>query len=411
MKKKVIIISIIFLLITIFFEIKVYAIELTAQGAILIDYSSGKTLYEKNSNEKLYLASLTKVLTAIIVVENCDINEIATVNQTAIDSVEYGYVTANLKVGEEIKVEELLNVLLIASSNDVAEVLAEHIAGNETTFVNMMNEKAKEIGCTNSNFINASGVHSENHYSTAHDLALIARYAMQNEIIATIVDKTRFVLSNTNNYTSSERIFSTTNELIMTGSGNYYKYASGIKTGFTTPAGQCLMAYAEKNEEKIIGVVLKSTTSDSRYSDIKLLFDWGFDNYTVVKVAKAGDIAQTISVKNATKDTEKLNLSLVDGIEILVKDTDSGNKIEPKIELDKNIKAPISIGTILGKITYEVDGIQYTTNLIASQEVRKTNLFMYLIILFFLIVAVLIILRIIKNKKRKNFWEEIKTIK
>ena len=141
----------------------------------------GQILYERNSNKILYPASLTKILTAIVVMEHCNLEDIVTVNQSAIDSVEYGYVTANLQAGETFTVEELLNILIISSANDSALVLAEHVSGSVEDFCKLMNETATKIGCTNSNFINPCGTHNENHYSTAHDLALIGNYSLRFE--------------------------------------------------------------------------------------------------------------------------------------------------------------------------------------------------------------------------------------
>ena len=188
----------------------------------------GQILYERNGDEKLYPASLTKVLTAIVVMENADLNAVATVSQSALNSVEEGYVTSNLKVDEEITIEDLLNILIVSSANDVAVVLAENISGSVDNFCLLMNQTAAKIGCTNSNFINPNGTHAENHYSSAHDLALIGNYSLKFEKLKEIYKETSFTLEQDN------RTYSSTNEMLLTWNSNYYKYALGMKTGFLT---------------------------------------------------------------------------------------------------------------------------------------------------------------------------------
>lgn len=210
-------------------------------SAILMDFKTGKILYEKDINTKRYPASLTKILTAIIIIENCNLSDVTTVSYDSVMSLGSGYVNANLQVGEELTVEQLLYVMLVASSNDSAIVLAEHLSGSVEEFCVLMNAKAKEIGCVNSNFINPNGVHDENHYSTAYDLALISKYAMNNELFRKIVSTTSYQLPATNKYALEDRVFTTTNDLIIVNNNNrvdnyYYKYATGVKTGFTTPA-------------------------------------------------------------------------------------------------------------------------------------------------------------------------------
>ena len=282
--------------------------EITATSATVIDCIDGKILYSKNMEEKLYPASLTNVLTAILVVENCNMQDTVTISQSAIDNVQSGYLTANIQSGEILTVEQLLNLLLISSYNDVANALAEHVGGTTEEFVEMMNKKAKEIGCTNSNFVNCNGTHDENHYSTAHDMALIGKYAMQYDEIKEITGNIYYELGATNVYEKTDRLYQTTNEMILSGSKNYYRYASGIKTGFTTPAGYCVMIYSVKNDIPLVSVVMKSTTSDSRYEDSKEILEYAYENNAIKTIAKAGTNLQTVNIKNASQDTKKLNV-------------------------------------------------------------------------------------------------------
>ncbi len=385
--------------------------NISSPSAILMDLKSGTILYEKNIDKKMYPASLTKVMTAIIVLENCDLNEVATVSYDAVMSISYGYVTANLQIGEELTVEQLLYVLMVGSSNDAAIVLAEHVAGSVEEFSKLMNEKAKEIGCTSTNFVNPNGAHDENHYSTSHDLALIAKYAMKNEMFRTLVSTTSYRLPKTNKYNKEDRLFTTTNALLMVNNNTnadnyYYKYATGIKTGFTTPAKNCLIASANKENLELLTVVLGAGQNDKglseRYIDTINLFEYGYDNYTLMEVIKAGGIVQTTNIKNATRDTKKLDAVVANDISVLIKISDRDNALLPEVNLNNNLKAPIKKGDVIGSVKYTVEGIEYTEDLVASKDVKKSNAPIYIIII--IIIILLIYLYIKSNNKKKKIY-------
>lgn len=382
--------------------------EITATSGAVIDCIDGKILYSKNIEEKIYPASLTKVLTAILVVENCNMQDEVIISQSAIDSVQSGYLTANIQTGEILTVEQLLNILLISSCNDVANALAEHVAGDTEQFVVMMNNKAKEIGCQNSNFTNCNGTHDENHYSTAYDLALIGKYAMQYEEIRNITNKISYKLGTTNKYDKEDRLYETANQLILSGSENYYRYAGGIKTGFTTPAGYCLMAYSQKDDIPLVAVIMKSTTADSRYSDAKNILNYAYENNSIRTIAKEGQNLQTLKIKNATKETEKLNAILENDINSVVKNENRETNVEPKIEINNKLKAPIQQGTIIGKVTYEIEGKTYTSNLIAETTVKKSKTTLTFVIIFISLIIILGSLRIIGICKRNKVLNKIR---
>lgn len=388
--------------------------DISSPSALLMDYSSGKILYEKNIYEKRYPASLTKIITAIIVLENCNLSDIATVSYDAVMSLSSGYVTANLQVGEELTVEQLLYVLMVGSSNDAAIVLAEHVSGSVEEFANLMNQKAKELGCTSTNFVNPNGAHDENHYSTAYDLALMAKYAMQNDTFRTLVSTTSYSLSTTNKYDREDRIFRTTNSLLQLDNSDradnyYYKYATGIKTGFTTPAGNCLIASANKDDLELITVVLGSGQTESglsqRYLDTLSLFNYGYKTYMLKDIANAGEIVQTVNVKGATKKTKKLNISVANDVYALIKQSDKNSSLLPEITLNENLKAPIKKGDIVGSVKYTVEGIDYTENLLADSDVKKSKFLLELIIF---IIILLIVWSYIKNKRIKNKKKRLK---
>ena len=382
--------------------------EITATSGAVIDCIDGKFLCTKNMNEKIYPASLTKILTAIIVVENRNMQDQVVVNQSAIDMVESGYLTSNIMEGETLTVEELLNILLISSCNDAANVLAENIGGTTDGFIEMMNQKAKEIGCTNSNFTNCSGEHSENNYSTAHDLALIGKYAIQYDEIKQIVGKISYTLRNTEVYSGKDRLYETSNEMILSGSENYNRYVKGGKTGFTTPAGYCLMVYTEKEDMPYITVVMKSTTANSRYEDAKKLFNFAYENNTLRKIAAMGSNLQTISIKNATSNTKKLNAVLDEDIIAVVKIENSKTNVEPNITIYDKIKAPIKKGEIIGTVSYQIEGKVYTGNLLAESDVKKSNTGIILILVFSGLITLVGYLRIASIIKRNKFLNSLK---
>lgn len=404
-------------------SLNVYAenesLEVYAPSAILMDMDTGKVLYEKNIDEKMYPASITKVLTAIIVLENCSLEEIATVSYDAVMGVDFGYVSANLQIGEELTVEQLLNLLMVSSSNDAANVLAEHVSGSNSSFAEIMNEKAVEIGCKNTHFINPSGAHDENHYSTAYDLALIGRYAMNIPKFRELAKKTFYQLDATNKYSNTDRIFTTTNELLVSNNNNrsdnyYYKYATGIKTGFTTPAGNCLMASCEKDGFSFISVVLGDGQTkeglSARYIDTKNLFEYGYSSYSLKQLAKKGSVIQTVNIDNATNDTKRLDLIIDDDIYATVSAANLNTSITPRIELDGELKAPILKNAIVGKIYYEVDGITYSANLLANNDVKASRLLLKFVLLFLLIVVLIGFIKIRNNINKRKRINRIKNL-
>lgn len=252
-------------------------LDLYCESCILVDFSSGKIGYEKNSEKKMYPASTTKLLTALIVIDKCNLEDTVTITNDMVSGIPSGYTIAYLQPGETYTIEQLLNLLIIPSANDAGFALAIHISGSVQEFANLMNEKAKNLGCTNSNFTNPSGIHNSEHYSTAKDLAIIGLEAGKKEIIAKIGAQTSYTLPN-------GKVFETTNTLIKSNESNYYEYANGLKTGFTDYAGSCIIATAQKDNIKYLAVVLNSPkptgTLNYRDADCKTLFEYGFEHYS-----------------------------------------------------------------------------------------------------------------------------------
>lgn len=278
-----------------------------SESAILMESTTGKVLYDKNMNERKYPASTTKILTAIIALEKCDLNETAVASANAVNTIKSGYTKANIQVGETFTIEQLLNVMMVQSANEAATIIAEHISGSVEEFSKLMNKKAQEIGCKNSNFLNANGVHDDNHYSTAYDLALIARYCMKNDKFRTLANMMECSLPRTEFWQdeqveeNGERIFKNTNKLLLSDNKYYYPYAIGIKTGFTTPAKNCLISASNKNGFETIAVVLHAESTEegesARYSDTIKLFEYGYNNYKLEDILK--------EYPNIAKENEK----------------------------------------------------------------------------------------------------------
>ena len=391
-------------------DININDVKTTSPSCILIDSKTGKILYAKNAYKKMYPASTTKLMTAILTLENCKLTDVATVSHNAIYSIPVGYSHASLKEGEELTIEQLLNVLLIPSANDAAIVLAEHISGSVQEFSVLMNSKAKELGCKNTNFVNPNGIHEKNHYSTAYDLALIGQYAMKFSDIMRIAMVKQYTLPTTNKYNKTDRIFNATNALINNESLNkyYYPYATGLKTGYTDDAGSCIVATAKKDDVELIVVILNGTSISSRYIDCKTLFDYGFKNYSYITLHSANDIIKTIEIGNGTKETKNLDIAIKNEIKILSKNDTDLKSLKPDIEIRSDLKAPIAENSVVGKISYNIDGETYSSDLIASSSVYPSSfeVIVFRILLVFLILY--IIYRLLKHNstntpKRKKY--------
>lgn len=374
-----------------------------------MDFKTGTILYSKNSDEKMYPASTTKILTAIIALEKCNLNDIVTVSNSAISAIPAGYSSAYLSEGEEISVNDLITVFLVHSANDAGYILAEHISGSIDKFAKLMNEKALEIGCKNTHFTNPSGIHDENHYTTTNDLALIARYCMQNSKFRDIVSMKTCTINSTNKF--GVRKYTNTNDLINPSSKYYLEECIGIKTGYTAQAKNCLISACSKNNIGLICVVLGANQlkngESSRYEDSINLFKYGYSNYSIKTFANKDDVVKSIEIKNGSKDSRNLDLTLEDSVSGLMK---NGDDIpEGTITLNDNISAPIAKGTTLGTISYKIGDNNYTANLVASHDVEQDA---FLLLIFEIVLGVVVFLILItilcskskKKRKKKKYY-------
>ncbi len=379
--------------------------ELKSEAAVLFETSTGNILYQKNATKKLYPASTTKILTAIITIENCNLDEIATVSKNAVDLVPSGYSNGGLIAGEKMAIKDLLYALMLNSANEAANVLAEHVSGSIDEFTKLMNEKAIEIGCTNSHFTNTNGMHDENHYTTAADLALIADYCMKNETFREIVSTYTYPLPSTNKYSKNDRIMKNTNQLLNPLSKNYLSSTIGIKTGYTSQAGNCLIAAAEKDGVELISVTLKAGSSSKessyRFSDSKALLEYGLENFGFVKISTKDEVVDTIKIENATEETQNLNIIIKEDITDFI---NTNLEIEEtNIEINSEILAPVKKGDVLGSITYTAGENTYTIDLIAENDVtEKTYYEIYIAIGIGVLLIIIIIITIITKVRKKN---------
>lgn len=370
-------------------------LNLDAKSAILIDNRTNKILYEKNINQKMYPASTTKIVTAILTLENSNLSDKVTASYNAVMSIPDGYSKADIQIGEVLTIEQLLEILLVYSGNDAANVLAEHIGGSIDSFVSMMNTKVHDLGLENTNFTNTYGKHDENHYTTAYDLAKIMQYCLKNESFRNLAGKASSAIPATNMH--KPRLYKSTNELIIPNSNFYYSNLTAGKTGFTTNAGECLVSSSYKDDLELICVVLGcSKNSNNRFTESKKIYDYGYENYLIKNIVMENDVGTQIEVNNATATTRNLDLLVNETIPALVQKTD--DTFSKEITLNKNISAPIEEGEVLGKITYTAFGIEYTTDLIASHNVEKSKVLEYSV--FAGTITLIIILAIVYINKK-----------
>lgn len=259
-------------------------VSVSSPSAIVMDYSTGTILYEKNANEQLYPASITKIMTALLAIENCDMDEIVTFSEDAVYNTEGSSIARD--VGEEMTMEQCLYGMMLESANECAYAIAEHVAGSEEAFVEMMNEKAAELGCTNTHFDNTNGLPDEEHYTSAYDMALIAQAAYSNETFRLIVGTSYYEIPATNKHDEITYLRNHHNMLYPYSSYDYlYDYCVGGKTGYTTEANSTLVTYAQKGDMILICVIMNASSPD-HYTDTITLFDYCFENFQLWNISE-----------------------------------------------------------------------------------------------------------------------------
>lgn len=314
-------------------------LNLSCESAILIESQTGEVLFSKNPDERLEPASVTKIMSLILVFEALDDGTLSLLDTVKASSraSSMGGSQIWLEEGEEMSVDDMIKAVTVVSANDCTVALAEHISGSEEAFVAKMNEKAGSLGMTNTSFSNSTGLPAENHYTTARDIAIMTRELLRREAVfgyTTIwLDSLR----------DGKTELANTNKLIR-----FYPGADGMKTGYTDTAKYCLSATAKRDDRRFIAVVMRSPSSNDRFEDAKKLLDFGFANFAVY--TPTVDALPKVSVSGGTKRTLAVEYSPV----TIITAKGREKQILPEIELPKKVNAPIAKGEVLGKIVYKI---------------------------------------------------------
>lgn len=364
--------------------IPAYAFEpsgftVSAEAGMLVSLDTGETLYEKNIDKKMYPASLTKIMTVTLMLENPSFDPNAKVAMNA-DVDRYitgtGSAVSTLKAGEEITQLDLLYYVLMSSAGDCAYLAAMTYGGTVENFVDMMNEKAAQLGLSGTHYSNPVGLHSEDTYTTVRDVRTLTEYALKNETFATACGSSRYKVAATN--MSGERTLSTTNFMLDSTTNYYYSYTTGVKTGFTNEAGRCLVSTASYNGYNYLCILMKCPTNTGRreeFIESKELYRWAFNNFEYKKVADSINPVCEIEVE-LSFDTDHLPLYIEEGfVTVLPTDADTSTiKIEPH-PTASSVDAPIKKGDRLGTadIIY-AERVIGTVNLVARDNVKQSGL-------------------------------------
>ena len=341
-------------------------LSVSSKSAILMDVGSGQILYEKNAHDKLPPASVTKVMTMLLICEALDSGKITLDDsvQTSDNAASMGGSQIFLEAGEVQKVDTLLKGIAVASANDGCVAMAEYIGGSVESFVDMMNAKAKELNMKDTNFVNTNGLPVDNHYTSAHDIAIMSRELLKHDVISkylttwmdqVVVGKKQITVGLAN-----------TNKLIK-----HYQGATGVKTGFTQQAKYCLSASAKRGDTHLVAVTLGAETSPERFKDATSLLNFGFANYESVKLCSKNDNIATLTLDKA--DEQKINLVAKEDLSVLIKK--GGNKdFTRKIKVNENPTIPIKKGTNLGYVEiYQGKTLVGKVDLVNTKDIQKAS--------------------------------------
>ena len=333
-------------------------VGVSANSAILIEASTGRVLFEQNAYEKRPMASTTKVMTAILALENCDLDETVVVSENASG---VGGSSIWLSVGEHMPISDMLFGLMLSSGNDAAIAIAEHVADSVEEFVAMMNAKAQEIGAYNTHFVNPNGLPADDHYTTAYDLAMICAYAMSNEYFCEIV-KTQYKTLPWEGH-EWDRVCKNKNKLLWN-----YEGGNGIKTGYTDAAGKCLCAAAKRDGMQLIAVVLDAP---DMFNDCTRLLDYGFENYASRTLMSSGEFVGDINVNHGMED----GFSVYTDKDVAYPLTDEEYaRVQKKVYIETTVEAPVAKGQLVGTIDIWLDGKRvYSSNLTAPKDIGDNS--------------------------------------
>ncbi|MCL2592319.1 MAG: D-alanyl-D-alanine carboxypeptidase [Defluviitaleaceae bacterium] len=358
-------------------------LHLNSESAILIEVTTGNVLFEKNADVRMYPASVTKIVTALVMLDYIDVDEVI-ITGVEVQAAPLYASRAGHQVLEHITGLNLVRALMLPSGNDTAHTVALNVArrhsGNhqmplaeaEVLFAELMNQKARSLGAVNSNFVNPHGLHDDEHFSTARDLALISMAVLENEVLASVVQEFRFegfgAILEDETLRVQEYLWHNTNSLISS-TAHFYPYTIGIKTGFTTPAGFCLAAAAEKDGKRLVSVVLGAEERALRYDDTIALFNYGFDNFNFLQIQHSGEIIGKIELNNPPLGLENtITVSVWGEFSDFLSDAQF-ERIEKNIIFNEDLyeiceedgetklfTLPIEEGQVMGQIFYHLDG-------------------------------------------------------
>lgn len=338
-----------------------------ARSAILMDQDTGTILFQKNIHEQLPPASITKVMTMLLIMEAIDSGQISWQDKVQVSehAASMGGSQIFLEVGEQMKVEDLLKGIALASGNDASVAMAEYIAGSEEAFVQMMNKRAKELGLKNTNFLNSNGLPEPNHYTSAYDIAVISRELLKHD---KITEFTGLYQDYLRKETSNPFWLVNTNRMVR-----FYNGVDGLKTGYTNEAKFCLAATAKKGSLRIIAVVLGEPNTKTRNKEVSQLFDYAFSQYKNEVLYQKDQQVTEVEVGKGKENT--VLLASPNQISLLMKKTEKTEDFEQILKVKENVKAPVKKGDVLGELQIIKNGNQVQTiPLIAGKDIDKANL-------------------------------------
>lgn len=355
---------------------------LTSKAVYLENLDTGLVLYEKNADQQMYPASLTKIMTAILVLENVkDLDQETAAYPMWIQDMLYGTNASlgGLIVGEKLTIRQLLTSALVQSGNESAMILAGYVGSGGmadfmprdiTSFVEMMNDKAKALGCMGTHFTNPTGLHSDNHYSTARDMAIMAKYAMQNPVFASLVKNYAVQLGQTNKHSDLWQY--STNKMLLTSSPYYYAPVVGIKTGSTDEAGRCVISQAEDNGYRYFCVVMGAPSTAAEpfpnFIETRQLYRWAFGTFSLKTLLEQGELMAEVPVKYSG-DGKIAKLAVKDDVVKLLRNDISSDSIIYHTELPESIEAPVAAGDSVGTLHIMLMGEEIgTAELVATQD-------------------------------------------
>ena len=356
--------------------------DIKAKAALLVDNDTGVVLYDKNANTQQYPASITKIMVALLVLDAVDRGELKldqpiTASAAALADLTEDSSTADIVEGETLTVEQLLYCMMVVSANEVGNIFAEALDGSIPAFVERMNQRAQELGCTNTHFVNTSGLHDPQHYTSAWDIYLITREAMKYPMFMTVCDSKSYTVPATNK--SEERELHSTNCLISNWRilGYIYDDAHGIKTGTTDEAGHCLVSSAVRTGRTLVSVVLGTQIPEDgtlmSFTETSRLFDWGFDNFEPITVLEEEKLYSVPVSLSKETDTVMVHPQATTQV-ILPKGLDPESDLAYTLDLPESVEAPITAGDVLGSVTVSYNGQDYVTvPLLALTDVSSSS--------------------------------------